>query len=175
MQTHHLTTILAALLCAGGACDGKPEAKAGGADVEAKAGGADAEAKAGEAPGHAKAGDEQGAPVEGDRGEAAPAGTATCATASANLLKLMQPELDKQLQDLPEDQRAAVEQQMKQEVNLEAVIAQCEQQQPDQKELDCVANAASLQDLQACQGPPPGAGAPPPGPGAGAPLPNADG
>ena len=175
MKKPRSMTILAALACALGAqaCDrDKSNAAAGNEAADAKA--------AADAPPDAKADDAAGA-APAAQGEG---GGATCATASKNLYALMKPELDKQLQELPEDQRATVEQQMNAEINVEAITAQCEQQQPTQKELDCVSNAKTMDELQACQpapgGPPPGAmppggapGGPPPGGEAPAPTPDA--
>jgi hypothetical protein len=188
MMHHRLTnmTVVLALATVAAACEGKPpqknsaEAKAAGADAEAKAGaaaeqpadakggGAEVEVREGGADAPAAVAGEQASPRVDEQGEALPGEVATCATASANLMALMAPELEKQLQQMPEERRAAVEQQMKEQVNLEAITAQCEQASPDQKELDCVVNAKSMQELQGCQ--PPG-GAPPPGASPGHPVP----
>jgi hypothetical protein len=156
-MNHRLTTILAALLCAGtAACnrgdkaEGAPDAKAANAN----------DAKAIEA-GDAKA---------GEAGDAQAAGGATCVTAAENLIKLIKPELEQQLAQIPEEQRADAQQQMAANLNVEAITAQCKEQAPDQKELECVTNAKTTQELQGCQGPPPG-GAPPPGHGPAGPPP----
>lgn len=172
MGNDRLKTILAALACAVGSTACKGDDKPAGAQ----------EAKTSE-EGKAEESKTEQADAKAAEGDAAvAAGAATCETAAKNLVELMKPEVEKQLQQVPEEQRAMAEQQMKAQLTVEAIAAQCKQQNPDQEELTCVTNAKSVQELQGCKGaPPPGGphgGAPPmpggaPAPGS-APAPDSD-
>lgn len=86
---------------------------------------------------------------------------ATCGAAAKNLMAIMKPEIEKQLSQIPEEQRAMAEQQMKAEFTLEKITAQCEQQKPGKEELGCVTKAKTPEELQACQGARPPGGMPP--------------
>ena len=160
MLDYRLTTILAALAwtVSAAACDRGETPADSPEDKTVKA-----EAENGE--------EAVAAPGEGAAPPPAAAGQATCATAAANLIELMEPELEAQLQQIPEEQRAQAEAQMKAQLNVDDIAAQCEQQRPPQAELECVTNAKTTQDVQACKGPPP-AGAPGETPPATAPPPD---
>lgn len=164
MRNYHLTTIWVALACTVGtaACD-RDEMPADIPEDKTQK----AEGETGEptvvAPGEQTF---EQPPAAGE-----PNGKATCATAAANLVKLMEPEIEAQLQQIPEEQRAQAKAQMQAQLNVDEIAAQCEQQQPPQAELECVTNAKTTQDVEACQAPPPAGTTGEPPPPAGAPPP----
>jgi hypothetical protein len=90
--------------------------------------------------------DEEGGDDDVDRG-------ALCVKASENLIRLMAPELEAQLQQMPEEQRAQAQAQMKGMLDVETVAAKCEEEKPDPAELECVVKAKTKEDLMGCKAP----------------------
>ena len=114
-----------------------------------------------------KAGTPAGAPTPTPAPTPAGGGDPMCEAASKNLVKLMKPEMEKQLAQVPEAQRAMVEQQMKTRLTVPVLTEQCNKQKPSPEELKCVIGAKTVAELQACQGRP--GGPPPPRPAPGGP------
>lgn len=187
MAQRHVITIAAALVClAASGCDteGKklrPDQErsrvaAYGAAHHAEGTPAAAMGGEGGAAPDANAAPDAKADAPTDAPADAPAGSdPMCEAAAKNLVKLMKPEMEKQLTQVPEAQRAMVEQQMKTRLTVPVLTQQCEAQKPSPEELTCVVNAKSMEELQGCQGRPggPAPGGPAPGgpaPGGAAPV-----
>lgn len=181
MAHRHVITIAAALVClAASGCDteGKKlrpdQERSRVAAYGAAHHAADAPAAAmgdeGKAPADGKAAPDAPADAPANAPADAPAGSdPMCEAAAKNLVKLMKPEMEKQLAQVPEAQRAMVEQQMKTRLTVPVLTQQCEAQKPSPEELTCVVNAKTVEELQGCQGRPGGPPPPRPAPGGAAP------